>query len=311
MVHRDPAEELWCELWQPGVDITRKMNAIFGLKEIGTERAVTLLCAALLDARERSVLVRHEIAYVLGQIQSAASIKTLTDRLIDTDENSIVRHECGEALGAVRAFAVRPILQKLCGDAVPEVRETCVLALERLRWLEEKSTNEERVRETSAKAFKLFETVDPAPAFVAPDDLEASWSNAELGELLLNENEPLFRRYRALFTLRDRNTDDTAGVIAAALRRDTSSALFRHEVAYVLGQMSRACTLPALESALADTHEHAMVRHEAAEAIGAIGNSSACDILRRFLRDADVIVRESCQVALDIAGISDDCQFMD
>jgi hypothetical protein len=34
---------------------------------------VTLLCAALLDARERSVLVRHEIAYVLGQIQRRSS----------------------------------------------------------------------------------------------------------------------------------------------------------------------------------------------------------------------------------------------
>lgn len=48
------------------------------------------------------------------------------------------------------------------------------------------------------------------------------------------------RRYRALFTLRNLNTPGSITAIATALERDTSSALLRHEIAFVLGQL-RPC----------------------------------------------------------------------
>jgi len=46
-----------------------------------------------------SALFRHEIAYVLGQIQHEACVKQLTENLQDTRESPMVRHECAEALG--------------------------------------------------------------------------------------------------------------------------------------------------------------------------------------------------------------------
>ena len=49
------------------------------------------------------------------------------------------------------------------------------------------------------------------------------------------------------------------------------SALLRHELAYVLGQMQMDEALPTLKKILSDLNEHVMVRHEAAEALGAIG----------------------------------------
>jgi deoxyhypusine monooxygenase len=49
-----------------------------------------------------------------------------------------------------------------------------------------------------------------------------------------------------------------------------------------------------------------MVRHEAAEALGAIGGEKAESVLGRFLRDAEDVVRESCEVALDMAECWDD-----
>ena len=55
---------------------------------------------------------------------------------------------------------------------------------------------------------------------------------------------------------------------------DRSSALFRHEVAYVLGQLAHAAAVPALVRTLRRTEESAMVRHECAEALGAIGSDS-------------------------------------
>jgi deoxyhypusine monooxygenase len=278
------------------------MNIIFSLKEAGSDHAVRLLCTALTDPREDSVLVRHEVAYVLGQMQNAKAVDTLLDRLVDPKEDTIVRHECGEALGALAAFDARSTLLEQTQDPIPEVRETCTLALERLMWLEQMGERERSELKAVGGTEIVFRTVDPAPPFELSRDPEANWSNEALGGLLLDEGAPLFQRYRALFTLRNRNTDETALIVAEALLSDRSSALFRHEAAYVLGQMCRPCTLLALALALEKPKEHPMVRHEAAEAIGAVGTREACALLAQYRKDANTIVRESCLVALDIAA---------
>jgi deoxyhypusine monooxygenase len=43
-----------------------------------------------------------------------------------------------------------------------------------------------------------------------------------------------------------------------------------------------------------------MVRHEAAEALGAIGDLVAMDTLRKFQDDSELVVAESCEVAIDL-----------
>ena len=43
-----------------------------------------------------------------------------------------------------------------------------------------------------------------------------------------------------------------------------------------------------------------MVRHEAAEALGAIGDMIAIDTLRQFQEDPEIVVAESCEVAIDL-----------
>ena len=50
---------------------------------------------------------------------------------------------------------------------------------------------------------------------------------------------------------------------------------------------------------LENTSEHAMVRHEAAEALGAIGGETVEKCLQLYLNDSEIVVKESCQVALD------------
>ena len=78
------------------------------------------------------------------------------------------------------------------------------------------------------------------------------------------------------------------------------SNLFRHEIAYVMGQMQNIHTIPALKKVMEDQEEHRMVRHEAAEALGSIGNAECEQILKSFRQDTQQVVRESCEVALDI-----------
>lgn len=53
---------------------------------------------------------------------------------------------------------------------------------------------------------------------------------------------------------------------------------------------------------LSNEGEHAMVRHEAAEALGSIASNEITPYLQGYQKnDKDRIVRESCDVALDLA----------
>lgn len=138
-----------------------------------------------------------------------------------------------------------------------------------------------------------YESVDPAPSENSTKDV------AKLQQQLLDRNLPMYDRYKAMFALRNRMDDEGAKALLRGL--EDSSALFRHEVAYVLGQLQSPSTLATLETSLRNKAEHPMVRHEAAEAIGAIGTTEALTLLKEFEKDPSRIVAESCHVALDAA----------
>ena len=78
-----------------------------------------------------NTLFRHEIAYVLGQIQSELSTEPLIERLRDSLENDMVRHECAEALGSIATDKINDELGKYLDLSVPPIlRESCVVALD-------------------------------------------------------------------------------------------------------------------------------------------------------------------------------------
>ena len=147
-------------------------------------------------------------------------------------------------------------------------------------------TNDRRIPNVSQFGF-----VDPAPA--DKKGSIASWSAS-----LCNESLPMFQRMRSVFSLRNDGSDQACLSLCSGF--SASSALLRHELAYVLGQMQNDVALPALIERLSDLDEHIMVRHEAAEALGAIGNISAKPVLEEFLNDSNIEVAESCEVAIDL-----------
>lgn len=136
-----------------------------------------------------------------------------------------------------------------------------------------------------------YGSVDPAPPSNA-DDVGAMKSS------LLDDSTRMFERMRIVFKLRNIRSVESCLALCEAF--STKSALLRHELAYVLGQMQMDDALPTLIERLSDIDEHVMVRHEAAEALGAIGNLSAQPILEKYISDPSIEVSESCQVALDL-----------
>jgi deoxyhypusine monooxygenase len=79
---------------------------------------------------------------------------------------------------------------------------------------------------------RLYTSIDPAPPTADSDGLSVE----ELGNQLLDQELELFERYRAMFALRNRGTEEAVLQLAAGFQ--DSSALFRHEIAYVFGQVS-------------------------------------------------------------------------
>lgn len=84
-----------------------------------------------------------------------------------------------------------------------------------------------------------------------------------IGQTLVDPQQPLQARFRALFTLRGLGGPGAITWISRAFGDD--SALLKHELAYCLGQMQDSRAIPVLLDVLRDTRQEPMVRHEAGE----------------------------------------------
>ncbi|WVN87701.1 deoxyhypusine hydroxylase [Cryptococcus depauperatus CBS 7841] len=283
-----------------------RFRALFMLKAVGGDEVVDIIAEGLKDP---SSLLKHELAYVLGQLLNHRALPVLSQVLENpTGEHCfMVRHEAAEALGAIGAGESLPILRKYMNDESREVRETCEIAVDKIEY---DLSEEGRAR----KANPDFPTIDPAPS-AAPSDIHSLRSD------LLNPSLPLFQRYRAMFALRDIGAGSKEAVEALADGFSDQSALFRHEIAYIFGQLSSPYSIPSLLRRLKDATEDDMVRHEAAEALGGIASDGVepenpegvledeqlpeggvLAVLREWAikPDAPQVVRESCQVAVDM-----------
>ena len=103
--------------------------------------------------------------------------------------------------------------------------QTCQLALQRIQFHNQHDTLAEQDE-------SRYLSVDPTPA--APSTTPAN----ELRSTLIDEEARIFDRYRAMFALRNKGGRPAVHALGEAFA--SQSALLKHEVAYVLGQMQDA-----------------------------------------------------------------------
>lgn len=281
-----------------------RFRALFTLrgasKEADRLRAIEIIGKTFNDP---SALLKHELAYVMGQMQCPAAVPYLNAVLADPKEDPMVRHECAEALGAIGLKESIVILQSYLEDPQRAVRETCEIAIRLIQESQVKSKenfpkavpSDEDEKDTfnlTRGSDLVFGSVDPAPP------MDRSLTVQQLRDQLLDISKDLFTRYKAMFALRNRGTPEA--VLALCEGFSDESALFRHEIAYVLGQLQHPDSVHALSIQLRNRDEVAMVRHECAEALGSIATVECLSILSEFENDQDVVVRESCIVARDM-----------
>jgi deoxyhypusine monooxygenase len=226
----------------------------------------------------------------------------------------MVRHEAAEAIGAISQLDSIPLLEEYMNRAGEhrEVRETCEIAVDKIRW--DWGEGKENQANDATETTPQFTSEDPAPPLTAEtskasaakqvtnDDIES------LRRTLVDPSLPLFTRYRAMFSLRNLSPIHPPAIhaLASAFTTTEPSALFKHEVAFIFGQILSPLSVPALIRVLEDEGENEMVRHEAAEALGGIATEECLPVLRKWMtkEDAPHVVRESCVVAIDMWKVS-------
>lgn len=108
-----------------------------------------------------------------------------------------MRHEAGEAIGAIGKPEYLPLLTDLANnDPVPEVRDTCQLAVDRIKYYQSQKAKEEKLSKNP------YNSVDPAPPL-------PEMSVDKLEEILLDSKRGLFERYRAMFSLRNIGNEES------------------------------------------------------------------------------------------------------
>jgi deoxyhypusine monooxygenase len=86
-------------------------------------------------------LVRHEAAFSLGQMCLRSGIKPLEDATRN-DPSLFVRHEAAVALGVIGSQDAKETLQKALEDSSEQVRDSAVVALSNLKFMEHLCKNE-------------------------------------------------------------------------------------------------------------------------------------------------------------------------
>lgn len=278
--------------------LSKRFRALFTLRNYICKDSVESIGKVLVE--DESDLLKHECAYCLGQMKDQRSIPYLLKALKNENQHTMVRHEAGEALGAIGIDSdeILELLKLYAKDEARELAETCTIALDRLKYYSRSQSHDCEFPLYLEESLSPYDTVDPSPSYPPTTPID------KLKAIYLDEKKPLFERYKALFAFRNMNTPDAIAAICEGFSvSPTDSALFKHEVAFVLGQMQSPLSVDALEKRLADLEENDMVRHECAEALGSIGRD---DIIKKYLEDKSRIVRESCQVALDMANYYND-----
>jgi deoxyhypusine monooxygenase len=270
--------------------LCKKYNEMFEDRTCGTQKLESIM--EVLGPNTRSILLRHEACYILGQMKDPRSVPLLKSLLEDPSEHEITRHEAAEALGAIgESGSLECLCMYTSSDSVP-LRETCELGVDRLQ--------------ASGIASGDFNTVDPVA--VEKGSVAATESQVDfLLAKLLNPETDLPGKYKCLFSLRtitdveNKPSVKAVKALGEALRSEQTSALLRHEIAFVIGQMAFgmcATLIPdcvsSLSSSVENSGEHSMVRHEAAIALGSIAGENT-EIEEFLTRIGDLAIDESNQ----------------
>ena len=133
-------------------ELAKRFRALFSLKHLASQNppseatvpAIEAIAAAFASP---SALLKHELAYCLGQSRNLAAVPFLRAVLQNLQEDPMVRHESAEALGALGDEGSLELLKSMLNDQSVEVRETCEIAIDRIVWEHSRDKSIEKLKQ--------------------------------------------------------------------------------------------------------------------------------------------------------------------
>ena len=133
-----------------------RFRALFSLKHVAKhgspEESLAAINAIAAAFASPSALLKHELAYCLGQSGNTAATAPLQKVLADLQEDPMCRHEAAEGLGALGFPDSLDILKEFMnrdGEDV-SVKETCEFALARIEWENSEERKQEKLHQRYA-----------------------------------------------------------------------------------------------------------------------------------------------------------------
>lgn len=305
-----PIEEAVKVFSDPNSDTYAKYNAMFHLRTHKTEEAGQ----AFIDNYKNlgsSALLRHETMYIMGQMRLPSSYEFLKNHMNDPEEMPVVRHEAGEALANYHHLKDQCIaeMEKHWDCEEELLRSTVRVGIMKLKeWKGENDSNYGKF---------YGGTIEPAEPMTEEEVinyLEVDTNGLEGGELtkflvervrekifVSYEEVDEYPKYRMSYYLRNVKTEESKRVLADMMKAENRkfvSALLRHEVAFILGQIyeGEEYVRNILKDVCYDEEEHPVVRHEAILAFWDIAQDE--ELVQRLESHEDQLVRESVICAI-------------
>ncbi|OBZ68712.1 Deoxyhypusine hydroxylase [Grifola frondosa] len=152
------------------VPLHNRFRALFTLKAFKNDDAVNIISKGFAD---ESALLKHELAYCLGQMKNKSALPILESVLSNEKENPMVRHEVaaesslflcvgGRGLGCHLFPTSIAILKQYASDPERSVRETCEIALDKIEW-DNSEEGKKHWSSTASSAEQMYTSIDPAP----------------------------------------------------------------------------------------------------------------------------------------------------
>jgi len=126
-----------------------RFRALFSLKHLACQASLPAIHAIAAAFSSPSALLKHELAYCLGQTKNLAAVPYLRTVLEDVEEDAMCRHEAAEALGAIGDTGSLDVLREFrdrTGEKVV-VKETCEIAVARIEWENSEKGKAEKLRQ--------------------------------------------------------------------------------------------------------------------------------------------------------------------
>ena len=134
--------------------LARRFRALFSLKHLACQapnepNTLPAIQAIAAGFASPSALLKHELAYCLGQTRNLESSPFLRTVLKDGQEDPMCRHEAAEALGALADTGSLQLLKEYRDSAeeLKVIRETCELAVARIEWENSEEKKSEKLRQ--------------------------------------------------------------------------------------------------------------------------------------------------------------------